>query len=115
MLAVEPLDAPLLDELIGHIGLEAAEPMLDALIASESRTSRRILIDRLIALGPEIAPFTIQRLEDERWFVTRNMLALLGELPVLPAGFNAGAWMQHARCPGAPRGPQDPHAGPRDP
>ena len=96
VLAVEPVDAALLDELVGHVGLEAAEPMLDALIVSESRTSRRILIDRLLALGPDIAPFTIQRLEDERWFVTRNMLTLLGELPALPAGFNVGVWMQHA-------------------
>jgi hypothetical protein len=95
VLAVEPLDVTLLDELIEHVGLQAAEPMLDSLIASESRASRRILIDRLIALGPDVGPYIVQRLADERWFVTRNMLALLGELSALPTGFDASAYMHH--------------------
>src|SRR5205823_624558 len=38
---------------------------------------------------------TVERLEDARWYVTRNMLALLEELSPLPAGFSAAAYLGH--------------------
>jgi len=47
-------------------------------------------------MGAEIAPFVIARLDDSRWYVTRNLLALLEELGPPPAGFSAAPYMRHA-------------------
>jgi hypothetical protein len=95
ILAHDPVQANLLDELLPHLGIEAADPLLDALIAAESSQTRRLLIDRLIKLGPGIGPSLVARLGDDRWYVTRNMLALLGELPSLPPDFNADTYTAH--------------------
>jgi hypothetical protein len=89
LLQQEPVPAALLDELLPELGAAAADPMLDALIRAEASQTRRLLIDRLIKIGPDIGPAVVRRLDDERWYVTRNMLALLGELPSLPPGFDA--------------------------
>jgi len=96
VLVMEPVPAALLDELISQLGVAAADPVLDALIRAESSQTRRLLIDRLIKLGPSIGPAVVRRLHDERWYVTRNMLALLGELSQLPAGFDASPYAGHA-------------------
>jgi hypothetical protein len=95
VLAQEPIPAALLDELIPQLGAAAADPMLDALIRAESSQTRRLLIDRLIKLGPAIGPAVVRRLDDERWYVTRNMLALLGELSGLPPGFDPSPYAGH--------------------
>jgi HEAT repeat protein len=38
----------------------------------------------------------MKRLEDPRWFVQRNALAILGELPEPPPGFDAAKFLQNA-------------------
>jgi hypothetical protein len=96
VLAQEPLSIPLLDRLLDVLGVQAADTMLDALIRSENSQTRRVLIERLMRLGPDVAPAVIRRLVDDRWFVQRNMLALLGEMPVLPADFDPSPYMAHA-------------------
>jgi hypothetical protein len=95
LLTEDPLPVALLDELLPQVGPDAAEPMLAALIRADASQTRRLLIDRLIRLGPAIGPAVVRRLDDERWYVTRNMLALLGELPSLPPGFDASPWAAH--------------------
>lgn len=76
----EPIDTQLLDRLIGRAGLEAAAPLLNVLEESQSSQTRRILLDRLAKLGPEVGRLAVSRLADRPWFVQRNMLALIGEL-----------------------------------
>ncbi len=56
--------------------------LLDALIEEESRTVRRFLLDLLQQFGQEIIPETVKRLNDNRWFVRRNMLYILRDLDV---------------------------------
>jgi hypothetical protein len=46
-------------------------------------------------MGPGIAPAVLDRLGDERWYVVRNMLGLLSELPVLPPEFDPWQYLQH--------------------
>jgi len=46
--------------------------------------------------GAEIAPFVIARLDDSRWYVTRNLLALLEEVGPRRRGFSAAPYMRHA-------------------
>lgn len=71
-----------------RLGSAVAVPMLDALCEAGSGRTRQILLDRLIALGPEVGPLAAGRLGDERWYVRRNMLRILGGLDELPRGFD---------------------------
>src|SRR5207247_1958518 len=96
IVAREPIDFKLLERLVPLVGAAAAPPLLDALAAAESRGARRGLLAQLAKMGAEIAPFVIARLDDSRWYVTRNLLALLEELGPPPAGFSAAPYMQHA-------------------
>ncbi len=92
----EPIDFKLLERLVPLVGTAAAPPLLDMLAAAESRGARRGLLAQLAKMGAEIAPFVIARLDDSRWYVTRNLLALLEELGPPPAGFSAAPYMRHA-------------------
>jgi HEAT repeat protein len=60
------------------------------------RATRRGLLDRLKRLGPMLGPSITAHLSDERWYVQRNLLTLLEELPDLPMGFSVLPWVSHA-------------------
>jgi hypothetical protein len=51
--------------------------LLDALIKEESQIVRRFLMDVLKLYGDKIIPEAVKRLQDDRWFVKRNMLYIL--------------------------------------
>ena len=91
----DPVDFKTLERLVPRVGVAAAAPLLDALAAAEARGVRRGLLAQLAKMGPEIAAIVVQRLGDARWYVTRNMLALLEELSPLPSGFSAAAYLGH--------------------
>lgn len=95
IVTAEPLDARQLDMLLPRVGIAAAEPMLDALATSESSQARRVLLDRLIAFGSVVGPLVVQRLQDASWFVQRNMLAILSDLPERPADFDPKPFLEH--------------------
>jgi len=84
-------DATLVERLLPRLGLEAGEPLLDTLAASDSRTIRRKLLTWLAQLGPGIGPMVMARLESPDWYVIRNMLVLLGGVDPWPAGFSPAA------------------------
>jgi hypothetical protein len=50
--------------------------MIEMLVESRSRPTRRYLLDRLAKLGPEVRPLAEGRFKDSRWFVLRNLVAL---------------------------------------
>lgn len=95
LLGDEPIDVEALDGLLPRLGSNASEPMIEALVEADSRQARRVLLDRLVRLGPSVAPLAIARLADSRWYVQRNMLAIIGELPDLPQGFEAEDFFRH--------------------
>ena len=95
IVARAPIDFKLLERLVPLVGAAAAPPLLDALAVAESRGARRGLLAQLAKMGAEIAPFVIARLDDSRWYVTRNLLALLEQLGPPPAGFSAAPYMRH--------------------
>lgn len=96
LLAEPQPDFALLDKLMPLVGPLAVDPLLDALAAAEVRAVRRALLARLTALGPAIVPAVLPRLTDARWYVVRNLLALLDELPELPAEFSPTPFRTHA-------------------
>lgn len=95
ILAREPLDGEVVDHLVDHLGMETADPMLDVLILSESAQTRKLLLDRLKRFGAEIGPKVVAHLADSRWYVQRNMLSIINELPALPDGFRPTDFIEH--------------------
>jgi hypothetical protein len=95
-LTAEPIDADALDLILSKVGAQATEPMLDVLAESESQQTRSVLIDRLAKLGPQVGPAAIRRLDDTRWFVQRNMLLILSQLPEVPGDLDAVAMLNHS-------------------
>ncbi len=95
LLAEEPPDFDTVSRLLERMGLQAAEPMLDALERAESLGTRRWLLTRLTELGPEVGPLVIARLRDTPWYVQRNMLVLLGSIDPWPDGFSPTPLAQH--------------------
>jgi hypothetical protein len=94
LLAEESIEFATVDRMIGVLGEAAATPLLDALSDSESRGTRSQVLRRLADLGPSIAPEVVERVDDERWYVKRNMLSLLGDLETVPDGFSAVAYIE---------------------
>lgn len=95
LLLHESQDPQGIDRLLNRMGMSAAEPMLEALEVADSRTVRRRLLTRLSQLGPALGPLVVPRLNSAPWFVQRNMLALLGTMPVWPEGFAPHAYADH--------------------
>src|SRR5438876_4755616 len=95
--AGDPPDFLTLDRLLPRLQMGAFEPLLDALATSESRTTRRGLLDRLTRAPRELGQVIATRLAgDLPWYVTRNLLLILDGLPALPDGFSAAAFIAHA-------------------
>jgi hypothetical protein len=95
MLSGERVDLSGLDHLLPRLAPEAFEPLLDALGSSPNRVVRRRLLELLARTEAPIGPLILARLADERWYVQRNMLMLLGRSGRIPHGFSAHKWTMH--------------------
>jgi hypothetical protein len=92
----EPPDFPTLDLVLPRLAVTGFEPLLDVLGTSESRTTRRGLLDRLARAPRELGASIAARLAGETpWYVTRNLLLILDGLPALPDGFSAASFLGH--------------------
>jgi hypothetical protein len=65
--------------LCRHLGASIAPALMDALCEEESQAGRKFLMGLVTDLGEDAVPEATARLRDERWFVKRNMLCILGE------------------------------------
>ena len=65
--------------LCDHFGELIISPLMDALTEESSQTARRFLMGLLQQFKDRTIPEATKRLGDQRWFVKRNMLYLLGE------------------------------------
>lgn len=91
----EPLDEASLDYLMPSLPIEGYGTLLDIIASSRNRITRRKLLDRVIATPLDVVPLVVSRLEDERWYVQRNMLVVLGRLGRVPEGFPLARWTTH--------------------
>ncbi len=89
-------DTASLDAILPHLSAGALVPMLELLIESPDRHVRRMIFDRLRSVGPPVVAIAIQHLDDERWYVIRNLLSLLALLDDAPAGVDPRPWLRHA-------------------
>ena len=95
IVAGEQIDERAMRSLVEQMGSAAVDPLLDVLAESDSRSVRRRVFDVLVHLGPFVAQRAIERMEDGRWFVIRNMLALLQRLEHVPADFDPQKYLEH--------------------
>jgi len=63
--------------ITNHYGEQMIPYLMDSLIDEESPTVRRYILSLLTGFGEKVIPETLERLEDDRWFVKRNMLFIL--------------------------------------
>lgn len=89
------VDEAALHALVSRMGGEAIPVLMEALAESEEREVRKQIFDILVGLGEDVGPAIMGHLEDPRWFVIRNMLALLQHLPEPPPGFTAAPFLEH--------------------
>jgi hypothetical protein len=69
-----------IQQLVSKIGSPFIEVLLDHLATEESMSLRRFMMDRLIEMGHATKVPIANRLDDERWFVLRNLLIILKSL-----------------------------------
>ena len=91
----DELDEAALEMLVARLGGRAIDPLLDALALSGSRATRRKLFDCLRSLGEQASIRALQRMDDLRWYVLRNRLALASGLSDLPGGFDPMVYLRH--------------------
>ena len=88
----EPLDEGSLDFLMPSLSHDGYGTLLDVLASSRSRVTRRKLLDRLVRTPLDVVALVASRLEDDRWYVQRNMLLLLGRMGRVPEDFSIARW-----------------------
>lgn len=99
LLGRSPPDFEAVDALMERRAASVAGPLLDLLSESDSRSVRRQLFSRLAAMeGKDVNRAILERLDDDRWFVQRNMLALLVERTASPEGFTPLPYTRHSRA-----------------
>ncbi len=78
-------DWALISRIIDHAPAAAVGALLDALARVEDRSQRRRLLDLLASVGPAAEATLLARLPNAPWFLARNILWALGQLPELSA------------------------------
>lgn len=96
LLDTPSVDPKRLEEFARRVGDPATLALLDALADSQSRTTRRKLLDVLSHLGDGIGPAVCGRLPGAPWYIQRNLLILLGGLGKWPADFSPLPYAAHA-------------------
>jgi len=64
--------------ILRALGRAAVVPVINALCAEGRRMARRRLVNVLVSIGEPAVPLAVKMLEDQRWFVVRNMVTVLG-------------------------------------
>ncbi|HEX6368008.1 MAG TPA: HEAT repeat domain-containing protein [Longimicrobium sp.] len=63
-----------------HVGADTVSPLVRELVAATDVSARRAYRDALVALDHVGVPLLEDMIGDERWFVVRNMVGILGEI-----------------------------------
>lgn len=70
-------DVAKVKDLIARLGSAATLALLEALASEQDQSRRRRLFNLIASLGSVIVPDATRMLKDGRWYVVRNMIALL--------------------------------------
>lgn len=69
-----------LSMLFQYIGKITVPFLMASLATAEDRVARRNLTRTIVEFGPKALPRAVETLNDERWFVKRNILAIIAEI-----------------------------------
>jgi hypothetical protein len=90
-------DFVIISQLLDHMPPETViDLLLKTLVESEQRGTRMAVYRRLVDIGAPALPRIIELLRDDRWYVQRNMLAMLNDLQHVPNAFAPGDFARHA-------------------
>jgi hypothetical protein len=95
-LTLDPPDQDAIGILVGRLGIDAANSLLDHLGRTDDRSIRAALMKQLLGLGPRIGEVAVSRLRDAPWYLQRNILVLIGRLGSWPEGFSPLSYAAHA-------------------
>lgn len=84
------------EALLALLDGQALEPIVDILTESDDRQQRRAAFDLLRRVGAAALPLVRPRLADPRWYVVRNVLALVSHLDPPPEDPDPAPWLTHA-------------------
>lgn len=73
-------NATMLDSLCATIGKSLSFPLVQRLCVAESLSERKSIAIALTRAGEAAIPAIVPMLKDERWYVVRNMVTILGEI-----------------------------------
>lgn len=76
-------DWALIERVVAHTGISAVPTLLNGLDSADDRTARRRILDQLVRIGPEAESVLLDRLVGAEWHLTRNILAVLSQLPTV--------------------------------
>jgi hypothetical protein len=94
-LVQNPPDQEAIEIIVRHLGLEAADFLLDHLGRTDDRSTRAALMKQLLALGPRIGEVAVARLRNAPWYLQRNILVLISRLGSWPTGFSPLSYAVH--------------------
>ncbi|MFQ5457530.1 MAG: HEAT repeat domain-containing protein, partial [Myxococcota bacterium] len=80
LMAPRSATAPRVLDLLSQIGSGAIPQLIDHLAAAKSIRARRILSTAISSFGDAAVPHLLNALNDQRWFVIRNTVTILGEI-----------------------------------
>lgn len=75
----------LIDNLCTTIGKTVAYPLIQRLCIADSLRMRKFVANALTRAGEAAVPAILSMLKDERWYVVRNMVTILGEIGSISA------------------------------
>jgi hypothetical protein len=79
-----------------HLGAEVVSPLVRELTAASDLSARRAYRDTLVALDAVGVPLLEDMIGDQRWFVVRNMVGILGEIRSADAAEHFARTILHA-------------------
>lgn len=88
-------NAIMFDRLCAAIGQALAYPLIQRLCVAESLHARKTIAIALTMSGEAAIPAIIPMLKDERWYVVRNMVTILGEIGSMGAAYAIQLTAQH--------------------
>jgi len=66
--------------VLGRLGAKVAYGIIQRLCLTDGLLARKSLAAALLRIGPPAVPPLLAMLKDERWYVVRNMVAIIGEI-----------------------------------
>ena len=75
-----PLEKERIYPVLKQLGVKVAYEIIQRLCLADGLLARKSLAAALLQIGPAAVPPLLTMLKDERWYVVRNMVAILGQI-----------------------------------